>query len=104
MQVIEHIERRLLLSSWFVATNGADNNAGTSRRPFATIQEAANHAQPRDTVFIRRARQMEVRRRISARMSWVSGPFESARFIRRRSAVCNGGFGEGGPFDKRRQN
>ena len=54
MRFIEQFEQRVLLPSWFVATNGHDSNPGTFRRPFATIQQAANVAQPGDTVFIRK--------------------------------------------------
>ena len=50
---VEVLEHRRLLSSYFVATTGADNNPGTLAQPFATIQQAANLAQPGDTVFIR---------------------------------------------------
>ena len=54
MQVIEMLERRLLLSrTWIVATNGNDADAGTLASPLRTIQKAASIAQPGDTVSIR---------------------------------------------------
>jgi len=49
----EALEDRTLLSSYFVSTNGADANPGTLAQPFATIQHAADLAQPGDTVFVR---------------------------------------------------
>jgi hypothetical protein len=50
----EFLERRQLLSTtWYVATTGSDNNAGTMNAPFQTIQHAANLAQAGDTVLIR---------------------------------------------------
>ena len=51
--VAEGLESRVLLSSYYVATNGSDNSAGTLDDPFRTIQEAADRAGPGDTVFIR---------------------------------------------------
>lgn len=50
---IERLEERQFLSSYFVSTAGTDANPGTLAQPFATIQQAANVAQPGDTVFIR---------------------------------------------------
>ena len=48
------LENRRLLSAWYVsAALGSDANPGTLGQPFLTIQQAANHAQPGDTVFIR---------------------------------------------------
>jgi hypothetical protein len=49
----EQLESRFLLSTFYVATNGSDSNAGSLARPFKTIQKAANLAQPGDTVFVR---------------------------------------------------
>ncbi|MFC4600792.1 fibronectin type III domain-containing protein [Cohnella hongkongensis] len=40
-------------TTYYVATNGNDANAGTSGAPFRTIQRAANVAQAGDTVVIR---------------------------------------------------
>lgn len=53
--MIEQLENRVLLSSsWFVsATGGSDANPGTLAQPFASIQRAADVAQPGDTVEIR---------------------------------------------------
>jgi parallel beta-helix repeat protein len=49
----EQLESRVLLSTFYVATNGADSNAGSLAKPFRTIQRAANLAQPGDTVLVR---------------------------------------------------
>ena len=38
---------------FYVATNGADNNPGSLAKPFKTIQQAANFAQPGDAILIR---------------------------------------------------
>ena len=52
--VTEALERRQLFSNtWFVSPGGANTNAGTISAPFQTIQQAANVAQPGDTVMIR---------------------------------------------------
>src|SRR5579859_3511318 len=51
--VIEMIEPRVLLSTYFVSTSGSDGAAGTLHAPFRTIQHAANLARPGDTVLIR---------------------------------------------------
>lgn len=50
---IERMEARLLLSTWYVATSGSDSNPGSLRQPFQTIQQAADIAQPGDTVMVR---------------------------------------------------
>jgi regulation of enolase protein 1 (concanavalin A-like superfamily) len=54
---VEGLERRILLSTYYVDSkpgdNGANSNPGTSlSAPFLTIQQAANVAQPGDTVDI----------------------------------------------------
>jgi hypothetical protein len=49
----ESLERRVLLSSYYVSTGGSDGNPGTLGEPFRTIQEAADRAGPGDTVVIR---------------------------------------------------
>jgi hypothetical protein len=50
----EKLEVRTLLSTWYVsASAGAASNPGTLAQPFLTIQQAANLAQPGDTVLIR---------------------------------------------------
>src|SRR3954452_14859908 len=49
----EALESRVLLSSYFVSTSGDDGNPGTLSAPFRTIQQAADVADPGDTVFIR---------------------------------------------------
>lgn len=51
--VVETIEPRVLLSTYFVSTTGSDFSAGTLNAPFQTIQRAANLARPGDTVLIR---------------------------------------------------
>src|ERR1041384_678948 len=40
-------------STWFIATNGIDTNAGTSNAPFATIMRAQTAASSNDTVYLR---------------------------------------------------
>src|SRR5579862_2899221 len=49
----EPLEKRTLLSAWYVSIHGTDTNRGNAAHPFATIQHAADMAQPGDTVFIR---------------------------------------------------
>jgi hypothetical protein len=49
---IDVLEGRTLMSTYFVATWGADQAAGTLAQPFRTIQEAANAAYWGDTVAI----------------------------------------------------
>jgi len=50
---IESLEARTLLSAYYVsASSGLDSGPGTLGQPFRTIQEAANVAQPGNTVFI----------------------------------------------------
>ena len=49
---IESLEGRRLLTAWYVATTGIASNNGTLAHPFATIQQAANVAEPGDTVNI----------------------------------------------------
>jgi hypothetical protein len=51
--VVEPLEERQLLSSYYVATNGSDSNVGSLSAPFKTIQKAANTVQPGDTAYIR---------------------------------------------------
>jgi hypothetical protein len=51
--MIEAMEPRILLSTYFVSTAGTDSNAGTVGAPFGTIQHAANLVEPGDTVMIR---------------------------------------------------
>src|SRR3569832_130279 len=40
-------------TDYYVATTGADSNAGTMAAPFATLQKAVNTAVAGDTVYIR---------------------------------------------------
>ncbi|MBK7772370.1 MAG: DUF1565 domain-containing protein [bacterium] len=39
-------------SSWYVATDGDDTNAGTSTQPFRTLQHAVSTAAAGDTVAV----------------------------------------------------
>jgi hypothetical protein len=39
-------------ADYYISPNGSDENAGTKARPFATIQKAANFAQPGDRCYI----------------------------------------------------
>src|SRR5690242_16289147 len=50
---MEGLERRVLMSAWYVAPAGADANPGTLAQPFATVQHAATVAQPGDIVYLR---------------------------------------------------
>jgi parallel beta-helix repeat protein len=49
---IEALERRVLLSTYYVSTTGNDNNNGSEATPFATIQEAAKYVVAGDTVNV----------------------------------------------------
>ena len=49
----ESLEPRVLLSSYYVSTSGSDGAPGSLGSPFRTIQQAANVAQPGDTVLVR---------------------------------------------------
>ncbi len=40
-------------ATWWVATNGLDTNPGSSTAPLATVQAAANRAQPGDQIRVR---------------------------------------------------
>ncbi len=40
-------------TTWYVAANGSDSNAGTKEYPFLTIQKAQSYVAPGDTVLIR---------------------------------------------------
>jgi len=51
--VVETVEPRVLLSTYFVSTTGSDWARGTLNAPFRTIQHAANLVRPGDTVLIR---------------------------------------------------
>src|SRR5688572_1043280 len=50
---VESLETRTLLSTYFVSTGGDDGSPGSESAPFRTIQQAANVAQPGDTVLVR---------------------------------------------------
>lgn len=54
MHLIDGLERRVLLSSWYVSPLGSDANPGSKAQPFQSIQHAADVAQPGDTVLLRR--------------------------------------------------
>src|SRR5512141_399700 len=51
--LIEPLERRLLMSSYYVSTLGDDMNPGTLQAPFATIARGMQMAQAGDTVLLR---------------------------------------------------
>jgi hypothetical protein len=52
---VERLDGRRLLSTFFVATKGSDQNPGTITRPFATIPHALDVAtQPGDTIEVRK--------------------------------------------------
>ena len=50
---VQLLERRVMLSTWYVAPGGSNGNPGSLSQPFRTIQHAANLAQPGDTVLVR---------------------------------------------------
>ena len=51
---VEGLESRTLLSTYYVSTSGSDSADGQSlSSPFKTIQQAANVAEPGDTVLVR---------------------------------------------------
>ena len=50
---VSTLERRVLLSAYYVATDGSDAAAGTLDDPLRTVQAAANRAQAGDVVHIR---------------------------------------------------
>jgi hypothetical protein len=53
-RAVEPLETRTLLSTYYVSTSGSDAADGTSlSAPFKTIQQAADVAQPGDTVLVR---------------------------------------------------
>ena len=49
----EALESRTLLSTYYVATSGSDAADGSLSAPFRTIQQAAERAEPGDTVLVR---------------------------------------------------
>ena len=51
--MLESLESRVLMSTYYVATDGSDTNAGSLDNPFRTIQRAASLVNPGDTVLIR---------------------------------------------------
>jgi parallel beta-helix repeat protein len=52
--VVEPLEGRLLLTTYYVATNGSNLNNGTSvNTPYATLQNAVNKTVAGDTVYVR---------------------------------------------------
>src|SRR5262249_47787464 len=50
---VEELEQRLALSSFYVATTGNDNNAGTSDPPFRTLHPDADTVHAVDSVTFR---------------------------------------------------
>src|SRR5262245_44052667 len=50
---VEELERRLVLSTYYVAPTGNDAAAGTDPSPFKTLQHAASLVQAGDTVVVR---------------------------------------------------
>ncbi len=50
--VIEPMESRILLSTYYVSTTGSDSNAGSSTSPFATMQHIVGSLQPGDVVNV----------------------------------------------------
>ena len=87
MTYLEGLERRMLLSAWFVAPTGSDANAGTLRKPFQTIQHAADVAQPGDTVFIRKGTYRESV--VPAQSGTAAAPITFERY-RHESVIIDG--------------
>ena len=50
---IEPLEQRTVLSTYWVATTGSDNNSGSQSQPFATMQHAMMSLQPGDTLDVK---------------------------------------------------
>src|SRR5208282_4367259 len=50
--VVEALEIRQLLSTYYVSPGGSDSAAGGSTTPWATLQQAANEVQAGDTVDV----------------------------------------------------
>ncbi len=50
---LEPLEKRELLSTYYVATNGNDNNAGTLNSPLYTLEKAATKVTAGDTILLR---------------------------------------------------
>jgi len=50
--MLESLESRTLLSTYYVAPTGSDNAAGTQSAPLATLQAAANKVKAGDTVIV----------------------------------------------------
>ncbi len=50
--VMEPMESRLLLSTYYVSTTGSDSNSGSINSPFATIQHIVGSLQPGDIVNV----------------------------------------------------
>ena len=51
--LLEALEQRRLLSTYFVSTSGSDSAAGTTTAPWQTLQKAADTAHSGDTVVVR---------------------------------------------------
>ena len=69
--------RRLLSTTYYVATSGNDANAGTAlTAPFRTIQRAANLAGPGDTVLVRGGTYRESLGTISKKVNLQAYPHE----------------------------
>jgi hypothetical protein len=82
--LIDALEPRRLLASWYVSPSGDDSGAGTLAQPFRTIQRGANAAFAGDTVFIRAGTYRETvtpPRSGSAGNPIVFTPFQSEQVI-----------------------
>lgn len=49
----EELESKLLMSTYYVATNGSDSAAGTLTTPFASLKKFFTVARPGDTLYVR---------------------------------------------------
>jgi parallel beta-helix repeat protein len=50
--LLEQLEQREVLSTYYVATTGSDSAAGTLNAPFLTLQHAVNAVKPGDTILL----------------------------------------------------
>src|SRR5262245_34316146 len=51
-QMLEMLEPRKLLSTYYVSTSGTNSGSGLSAAPWRTLQYAADHVQAGDTVLV----------------------------------------------------
>lgn len=74
-------------NTYYVSTSGSDSSAGTARRPFRTIQKAANVAAAGDTVLIRGG---VYRERVTVKRSGSAGKIITFRNYPGESVTLDG--------------